>query len=141
MSSSQPSPTSLLDRAEGRSLSSIWKQGLGAWMLTVSTSAILGVQAIVELFFLTPLDAFTRIINMSVTAVILEPLSVIITGSDTTAEAIRETSILGLPISVIIVLGSLFMVSMYLREPETSDSFVGSFTDFIGGTDEEGEDV
>lgn len=137
--SGQSSPTSLLERARGRSLKSIWKQGVGAWLLTISTSAILGIQAIVELFLLTPVDIGIAVIQTSVESIILKPLGIVRTGADTTSGAVEGTSILGLPISVVVVLGTFFLVALYLRQRATSDSFVGSFTDFVGGTDEEGE--
>jgi hypothetical protein len=134
---SQPTPESLLDRAEGRKLKAITKQGIGAWLLSASTASILGSQAIVELFVLTPVDVVTNIMDSVAMALIIKPLSVVITGSETSAEAIGSTFLFGLPLSVVLFLVSLFIVSMYLSERETSDLIPGTFTDFIGGTEEE----
>jgi len=133
----QPKPLTLLNRAEDRTLKSITQQGIGAWILTVSTSTILGFQAIVELFFLTPADVITTIIDNVAMALIIKPLSVVITGSETSAEAISNTYIFGLPLSVVVVLGSFMLIALYLRERQTSDLIPGTFTDFLGGTEEE----
>lgn len=132
-----PSPRSLLNRAEGRSTSSILKQGLGAWLLTVSTSAILGMQAIVELFVLTPIDVITGIMVGVANGLILEPLSLVEAGAETSAESLGQFQIFGFPLSVVLLLSGFFAISLYLRERETSDLIPGTFTDFIGGTEEE----
>ena len=133
----QPSAESLLERSRGRSLKSITKQGIGAWLLTVSTSAILGFQAIVELFVLTPVEVLQRVMAQVATSLILEPLGVVERGAETSGEAITDLFLFGLPLSVVIVLGSFLIIALYLRERETSDLLPGTFTDFIGGTEEE----
>lgn len=131
------SPTTLLDRARGRSTTSILRQGVGAWLLTVSTSAILGIQAIVELFLLTPVDILTDIMRGVVEGLILEPLGLVEVGAETSAQSLGQFEILGFPLSVAIFLSGLFLVGLYLRERETADTFVGTFTDTLGGAEEE----
>jgi len=130
--STDPSASSLLDRAKGRDITSITKQGFGAWLLAVSSSAILGVQTVTE-FLLFPFTLFIDISDQVMDAFILAPLTVIITGSETTAQAITEFSIFGLPLGTAIVLVTFAMVALYVRRPETSDLIPGTFTDFGGG--------
>jgi hypothetical protein len=110
---------------------------VGAWLLTVSTSAILGIQAIVELFLLTPVDILTDIMRGVVEGLILEPLGLVEVGAETSAQSLGQFEILGFPLSVAIFLSGLFLVGLYLRERETADTFVGTFTDTLGGAEEE----
>ncbi len=135
-------PSNLLDRAKGRSITEITKQGFGAWLLSVSTSAILGVQTVTD-FLLFPFVLFTEISDQVMDAFVLAPLTIIITGSETSAQAVSEFSIFGLPLGTAIVLVTFAMVALYVRRPETSDLIPGTFTDFGGsliGTDEEETD-
>jgi hypothetical protein len=132
-----PSPTTLLEDAKGRSTTSILRQGVGAWLLTVSTSAILGLQAVVELMVLTPVDIVTDIMRGVAEGLILGPLGLVETGAETSSQALGQFEIFGFPLSVVLFLSGLFIVGLYLRERETSDLFPGTFTDFIGGTEEE----
>jgi len=135
-------PSNLLDRAKGRSITGITKQGFGAWLLSVSTSAILGVQTVTD-FLLFPFVLFTEISDQVMDAFVLAPLTIIITGSETSAQAVSEFSIFGLPLGTAIVLVTFAMVALYVRRPETSDLIPGTFTDFGGsliGTDEEETD-
>lgn len=133
------SPSDLLDRAEGRSITGITKQGFGAWLLSISTSAILGVQTVTD-FLLFPFTLFIEISDQVMDALILSPLTIVITGSQTSAEAISEFSIFGLPLGTAIVLATFAIIAWYVRRPSTSDLIPGTFTDFGGGligTDEE----
>ncbi len=134
-----PTPSSLLDRAKGREITGITKQGFGAWLLALSTSAIMGVQTVTD-FLLFPFVLFTEISDQVMDAFVLAPLTIIITGSETSAQAVSEFSIFGLPLGTAIVLVTFAMVALYVRRPETSDLIPGTFTDFGGsliGTDEE----
>lgn len=139
--STQPSASSLLERAKGRSLTGITKQGIGAWLLAVSASAIAGVQSLTRLL-LFPIDLIVRISDQVMDALILKPLVVIISGSEASAASVAQFELFGLPLGTAIVLGTFAMVALYLRQPWTSDFIPGTFTDYfgIGATEEEEED-
>ncbi len=126
-----PSAENLIDRAEGRSLTGITKQGFGGWLLAVSTSMIVGTQTVTE-FLLFPFVQVMEITDSTVDAFILKPLTVVITGSEATAASVAEFELFGLPLGTVIVLFTLMIVSFYLRRRATSDTFVGTFTDFGG---------
>ncbi|QZX98726.1 hypothetical protein [Halobaculum rubrum] len=132
-------PLTLLEKARGRSLTGIAKQGIGGWLLALSTSAILGVQAIVKVL-LVPVDLFVNITGAVGEALILSPLGVVIAGSEASAQSVAEFEFLGLPLGTVLVLSSFAVVSLYLRQPWSSDFIPGTFTDIpFLGTEEEGE--
>lgn len=128
----------LINRAEGKSLTSVTKQGIGGWLFALSSSAILGVQALTQLL-LMPVRLLNRIGENVVEGLILEPLVIMITGSQTTAEGVAQMGLFGLPIGTIILLGTFMIIAWYVRQNETSDFLPGTFTDFGGpfiGADE-----
>jgi len=135
--STQPSATSLLERAKGRSLTGISKQGIGAWLLALSASSIAGVQSL-ERLLLFPIDLIVRISDSVADALILKPLTVVISGSEASAASVAQFELFGLPLGTVIVLGTFGIVGLYLRQPWTSDFIPGTFTDFFGvGAEEE----
>lgn len=139
---SYPSSESLIDKAKGRSLTAITKQGIGGWLLAVSSSSIIGTQTLTE-FLLFPFLKVMEITDSTVDAFILKPLVVIVSGSQATAQSVAEFELFGLPLGTAIVLFTLMIVAWYLRRESTSDAFVGTFTDFGGGligTEEEDEE-
>lgn len=137
--STQPSATSLLERAKGRSLTGISKQGIGAWLLSVSASFIAGTQSLTRLL-LFPIDLIVRVSDSVMDALILKPLTVVISGSEASAASVAQFELFGLPLGTAIVLATFSMVALYLRQPWSSDFIPGTFTDFLGvGTEEEEE--
>ena len=136
------SPESLFERAEGKSLNQIAKTGFGAWLLAVSGAAIAGIQAVVEVLLIVPLEVMADVIRGSAAAFLLEPFGVVASGASTTSGSLDFWGVFALPVSVSIVLGSLLIVGFYLSRRATSDSLPGTFTDWLGdllGTEEEGE--
>lgn len=132
-------PLTFIERARGRNLTGIAKQGIGGWLLALSTSFILGVQAVTQIL-LVPVDAFVNITDAVVSAIILSPLGVVVAGSEASAQSVAEFEFLGLPLGTVLVLGSFAIVSLYLRQPWSSDFIPGTFTDIpFLGTEEEGE--
>jgi hypothetical protein len=130
----------LINKAQGKGLTSITKQGIGGWLFAVSASGILGIQALTQLLLL-PIRLLNRIGESVVEGLILKPLVIMATGSQTTAEGVSEMGLFGLPIGTIILLGTFFAITLYLRQDATSDFLPGTFTDFIGvGVDEDAED-
>lgn len=136
-----PTASSLLDRAKGRSITGITKQGFGAWILAISASAIAGVQTVTD-FLLFPFNLMIRITDQVMDSLILKPLTIVATGSETTAQAVTEFSLFGLPLGTGIVLATFAMIAWYVRRPSTSDLVPGTFTDFGGdllGAEEEAD--
>lgn len=140
MPSSQPAPMDLINKAEGKGLTSITKQGIGGWLFALSSSSILGTQALTELL-LMPVRLVNRIGENVVEGLILKPLLVVITGSQATAEGVSEMGLFGLPIGTVMLLVTFFLITLYLRQDATSDFLPGTFTDYLGvGVDEDAED-
>lgn len=137
--STQPSADSLLNRAKGRSITSISKQGIGAWLLSVSASFIAGTQSLTRLL-LFPIDILIRISDAIADAIILSPLGVVIAGSEASARSVARFEFLGLPLGTVIVLFTFAIVALYLRQPWSSDFLPGTFTDFLGIGTEESDD-
>ncbi|MFC6785412.1 hypothetical protein ACFQFH_05645 [Halobaculum halobium] len=136
---SQAEPLTLIEKARGRGLTGIAKQGIGGWLLALSSSLILGVQALTQVL-IVPIDLFVNITEAAGEAFIVSPLGVVIAGSEASAQSIAEFEFLGLPIGTVVVLGSFAIVALYLRQPWSSDFVPGTFTDSLGtGTEEEGE--
>lgn len=131
------SPLTLLSKAKGRSLTAIAKQGVGGWILAVSTSFILGVQTLTTLLLL-PVNIIIDVSDAAADAILIKPLTVIITGSEATAASVAQFELFGLPLGTGIVLGTFGMVGLYLRRPSTSDFLPGTFTDsWFTGVQEE----
>jgi hypothetical protein len=130
----------LINKAEGKGLTSITKQGIGGWLFALSSSSIVGTQALTDLL-LMPVELVNLIGRRVVEGLILKPLVVVITGSETTAEGVSQMGLFGLPIGTILLLGTFFIVALYLRQDATSDFLPGTFTDYFGvGVDEDAED-
>ncbi len=137
---SQPRPMKLINKAEGKGLTSITKQSIGGWLFALSSSVILGIQALTQLL-LMPVRLVNRIGENVVEGLILKPLVIVITGSETTAQGVSEMGLFGLPIGTVILLGTFFLITLYLRQDATSDFLPGTFTDYLGvGVDEDAED-
>jgi hypothetical protein len=130
----------LINKAEGKGLTSITKQGIGGWLFALSSSSIVGTQALTDLL-LMPVRLVNRIGENVVEGLILKPLLVVITGSETTAQGVSEMGLFGLPIGTLMLLGTFFLITLYLRQDATSDFLPGTFTDYFGvGVDEDAED-
>lgn len=127
-----PTPISLIGRARGVSLTSAVKRVFGGWIFAIGASGVLAIRTLRE-FLLFPIDLVMRIGNQVVEAAILKPLVVVITGSETSAEAVTRFDLFGLPIGVAILLLSFALVAVYLSEERTSDFLPGTFTDYLGG--------
>lgn len=126
------SPTALLDRAKGSSLTDIAKRGFGAWLLALATSAITGLQTFVELL-LTPFRLLIDLAQASVGAFFLEPLGIVTAGAEASQQGVREFGIFGLLVAIAIVLAAFYMVLRYLQEEETSDLIPGFVSDALSG--------
>lgn len=115
-----PSTTDLLDRARGRGLTGIAKQGLGSWILAIITAGVTGLQSVLQLL-LVPVDLILELADASVAAFFLEPFGIVSTGAATTAAAVSEFGIFGLLVAVSTVLATLWIIIQYLQEQPTTD--------------------
>ncbi len=113
-------PLTLINRAEGRSLTNIAKNGLGGWIFAVFTSAITGTQELLTLLLL-PIRVLVDVAWASANAFILGPLGVAVAGSETTAAEVSVFGIFALPVGTAIVLGTLAIVAFYLQWRDSSD--------------------
>jgi cytosine/uracil/thiamine/allantoin permease len=135
------SPGELMNSVTGndgtvRSLSSIWREGVGAYLLAISASAIAGTQAILDFLLFTPINIMQEVIVTSISSLVLEPLGLVDSSTQATAQAVNNLSILSLPAAIGVILVTFFIINLYLGRRSTSDLVPGSFTDFIGGADE-----
>lgn len=110
----------LISRAKGSSLTDIAKRGFGGWLLAIAAAAITGLQSMLELL-LTPIRLLRDLMAASINAFFLEPLGIVIAGSNTTTAGVREFGIFGLLVAVAIVLATFYLIIRYLQEAETTD--------------------
>jgi len=132
-------PLTLIERARGRSLTNIAKNGLGGWITAVFLSAITGTQELLTLLLL-PIRILVDIAWGSAEAFILGPLGVVDAASAVTASEVSVFGIFALPTGVVIVLGTLAIVAFYLQWRDSSDFLPGTFTDFFGVGVQENEE-
>lgn len=126
--SSGLSPLQTFQEAEGRGITEIAVQGIAAWLLGAFLSLIAGFQSVFEFLFL-PFVILADIAVASANAFIIEPFQLTRFGLFASAQAIGEFGIAGLPVSVIVVLISLFIVLVFLQFPITSNLLPGLFVD------------
>ncbi|WP_435102979.1 hypothetical protein [Halarchaeum sp. P4] len=127
-----------IHRAKGRSLTGVAKQGVGAWLFALSSSVIAGIQALTDLL-LFPVIAISNIGDAVIDALILKPLTIVISGSEASAASVAEFELFGLPLGTAILLVTFAMIGWYLRRPSTSDFLPGTFWDspFTGVEEED----
>ncbi|WP_435099601.1 hypothetical protein [Halarchaeum sp. P4] len=128
----------LLEKARGQSLTTLAKQGVGGWMLAVSVSFIRGTKAVTDLL-LFPVIAISNIGDAVIDAMILKPLTIVISGSEATAASVAQFELFGLPLGTAILLFTFAIIAWYLRRPSTSDFLPGTFWDspFTGVQEED----
>lgn len=128
-----------IDRAAGVSLTDIAKRGFGGWLLAIAASAITGMQALLNLF-LAPIRLMIDLMRASINAFFLEPLGIVIAGSNASTQGVMEFGIFGLLVAVAIVLTAFYMVIQYLQEAETTDvpipGLVSNAIPFFGAEEE-----
>lgn len=75
-------------------------------------------------------------------ATLIEPLGVLITGSEVSAGSLEQFGFLAIMVGVALLLGVYWMITQYLEEEETSDTtIVPGFPDLpFFGVEEEGDD-
>jgi hypothetical protein len=144
--SSGPSPEgfssamSYLNFAEGKSITQLAKQSVGAYIATVGAAVGTSTQWLFNLLVIVPAEVMTDIVDAAGEAFFEDPLTVISSGATDTGDAVGEFGILALPVAAAVVLGTYYMYIRYLREEETSNLIPGMVSDIpLVGTDEEAE--
>lgn len=132
-------PMDLIDEAEGKSLTNIAKQGIGGWLLALAVAAITGVQQVVDLLVVTPVEVMTGVAETAAASILESPLDIIDSGAEESASAVAEFGIFAILVAVALVLASFWIVSQYLEREETSDLVPGIMVDVVPfvGVDEE----
>ncbi|MFB6188368.1 MAG: hypothetical protein ABEI57_00650 [Halapricum sp.] len=135
-------PMTFLNRAEKyEKLANVAKTGIGAWMIAVSIAVIRGMQNILDLLVLTPIDVLTNVMTAAGESVLIGPLRVIDAGALASALGVQSFGFLGLPVAFVLVLGTYLILARYTALPSTSDvPFPGISVDvipFVGAEDEE----
>lgn len=139
-----PTALELINKAEGKSLTQIAKQGVGGWLLALSVAFITGLQKVVS-FLLLPFELFTNVGREVVQGFFIEPLGLIPIGVSTSGQYLDTFEFLGLPAAVGIVLLSFFLVLAATALGITSNVVPGLVVDnpiwdFLFGTPEEEAD-
>lgn len=125
-----PDPMTLINRAEGKTLAQLLKQGIGGWLLGVSVALIAGAQTVLEFLFL-PFDIFIDLAGSSVSAFLLEPMDLPAAGYGITARALESLGIAAGPVSTGIALFGIVIVLGYLALNITSNFLPGLIVDNV----------
>ncbi|WP_311171801.1 hypothetical protein [Halobellus ordinarius] len=135
-----PSATELLNRAKGSSLTNIAKRGFGAWLLSISAGFITGTQAIIDLLIITPANLLIGLADSSIGAFLLEPLGIVIAGSQASQEGVRAFGLFGLIVAVVLVLATFWIIIQYINRQDTTDVPIPGLTfdviPFVGADEE-----
>lgn len=118
------SPEDFLDRAQGTGITEAVRIGIVGWILAVSASVIAGFQTLLEFMFL-PFELLIDVAVGSIDAFVLQPFGITEVGAAITSGELDIFGIFALPFSVIIALGTLFIVIMYLQFQTTANIFPG----------------
>lgn len=133
----------LINQAEGKSLTKVARNGLGGYLLALATSAISGTQQIFDLLIL-PLEMLMSVGREAVDGLILAQIGVVEAGAQTTASELGAFGFLAQPAGVALTLGTFLIIAYYLRREETSDLVPGIFIDppipFVGVQEDDGDD-
>lgn len=129
---SDTSPTEFLEQAEGQTPADILKKGIGGWLLALSAAFISGTQTLVEFLFL-PFEVLGDATWTSAEQFLFEPMGITTAGAEETAAELAEFGLFGLPVSVLIAIGTLAIV-VWVSARGYTGLFPGSLVDwpFVG---------
>lgn len=132
------SPTGLFNFAAdkigtGWGIDKFFKTGIGLTIVGLFVGFQRVVDAIIT-FIVTPLSEGGEAVANLFSGLVDEPVTILETGAQTTADSIAEIWVgwlgpLAFPVGVASILAALYLVSIYLEDRQTSDIFPGSFTD------------
>lgn len=128
MSASDSRALALIDRAQGKSLTEIARQGIGGYLLALSVAFISGLQTVVE-FLLLPFTLGIEIGTETVNQLIIVPLGLTDFGAFVSAQALPQFGFLALPVSVGIALLAIIIFIGFLALRITGNSPVSLITD------------
>lgn len=132
MSADQQEALDYIDRAKGRSIVEIIGNGIAGWILSMFAAMIAGFQTIFDFLFL-PFEILIDVATASADAFIIGPFDLVGIGTDVSATAIRAlegfAGLIGLPVAVVVVLGTLLIVITYLQLGTSSNLLPGLFVD------------
>lgn len=136
------SPSDLLDRAKGRDLESLMRQGVGGILLAFATGIISGVLSVADVV-IKPVDALATALADLTIAIFGSPAQIVIAGAEETARSLTGAWSLGpltFAMGIAAVLAGLWVISVYRDEEDTGNLIPGLPFDvpFVG---EEEEDV
>lgn len=128
-------PQDLLDRAAGKDLEKLLRQGFGGTLLAISTALISGILTVADLF-IKPMDALARALGDMVWAIFGAPPQVVIAGAEASVDSLLGPWGLGpftLPLAIGVVLLSLFLVNVYVSSDRTTNvpALMGTGLDII----------
>lgn len=106
-------PESLLGRAEGKSLGELAVQGIGGFLLAISSSAIAAVLTATD-FLLIPLEVTIDVTREAITALVIRPLGLTRFGLFESAQNLGQFGFLALPVSQAVSLFTVFLFIMFL---------------------------
>ncbi|MFC3476284.1 hypothetical protein [Halobacterium litoreum] len=123
---------------------------LSGFVFGMGASLYIGVGRIINAvvtFITTPFESGANAIGTLISGILASPAEILeITAQTTGVRISEEFGWLAFAVGVAVVLGSLYMVTQYLEQEETGDTFVGLPFDtpdlgpFEIGVTEEGED-
>lgn len=136
-------PSELLDRAQGKDLGELLRQGFGGVLLALATASISGILSIADLV-IKPADAFANALAQLTIAAFGSPARIIIAGANETVRSITGPFGVGpltFALGIAAVLAGLWVIGQYRQETETGNLILGLPFDvpFIG-QNEEGAD-
>lgn len=130
-----------LEKAQEMTIGDAVRNGVGAYILSLFGSLITGTQAAFNLLII-PLRALADVSGDVIITWMLAPMGIVDAGAATSATAVQDFGILGLPIGYVVVLGGFAITVMYLRwEPSSDFSIIPGTpdapTDFVGADEDE----
>ena len=125
-SGEDPSPNSVLTGTigflnAGGDLGTLLQGALFGTLVSVSQGGINLIQSAFNLV-VTPIDLLVGASSSFVEAVLIEPLGIVETGAQTSADALAaQFGIFGFIVGIAVLLGGFYLIIQYLERRETSD--------------------
>jgi len=107
--------------ANGGKLSRLLQGSIFGLVISIATGGINFIQSVFALL-VSPLDVAADLVPAFFEATVLEPLGVIVAGAQASASGIAaQFGVFALPVGMIVVLGTFFIMVQFLEEEETPD--------------------
>lgn len=130
-----------IEKAQDMTVGDAFMNGVAAYILSLSGSLITGTQALFNLLIF-PVQALADVSGDVIIIWFLAPMGIVEEGAATSATAVQDFGILGLPIGYVVVLGGFAMTVAYLRwEPSSDFAIIPGIpdapTDWFGADEDE----